>query len=281
MSSVRGPRGASVRLGAHTFGLAWEADAADAIARLADEGFTRFQLMAIPPHLDVRDADRATIDRIRAAVASAGGEILSVDLPSTDVNAGSTTREVVDLTVALYVATLELAAALGSRWVTLLAGRRHALLPPPDDRLLSIVTHAFDRLVPVAESRGVRLLLENHPQSLTPTAADVASFLGAQGYAVVDALYDVANGAAVDEDPASGLSTLAPHLGLVHLSDAAAGAWRHDRVGSGDVDFAAIRGALEACSFDGPAVIEVVSDRAVADLVASRRFLEEQGWTFA
>jgi deoxyribonuclease-4 len=259
----------------------WETDAAGAITRLADVGFTRFELMAIAPHLDVRDADPATVARIRAAVAAAGGEILSIDLPSTDVNAGSTTREVVDLAVALYVATVELAAELGSRWVTLLAGRRHALLPPPDDRLLTAVTHAFDRVVPVAEELGVRLLLENHPQSLTPTAADVASLLHVQGYPVVDALYDVANGAAVGEDPADGLAALAPYLGLVHLSDAPAGSWRHDRIGSGDVDFPAVRAQLEACGFDGPAVVEVASGDAVADLVASRRNLEGQGWALA
>src|SRR6185436_1693675 len=128
---------------------------------------------------------------------------------------------------------------------------------------------------------GVRLLLENHPQSLTPTAADVASLLAAQGYPVVDALYDVANGAAAGEDPAAGIAILAPHLGLVHLSDTPAGAWRHDRVGSGDVDFDAIGAQLDACAFGGPAVVEVISDDAVADLVASRRFLEARGWKLA
>ena len=50
MTAGRAP---GVSLGVHTFGLVWEADAATAIARLGDEGFTRFQLMAIPPHLDL------------------------------------------------------------------------------------------------------------------------------------------------------------------------------------------------------------------------------------
>lgn len=265
----------SVELGAHTFGLAWEVDAARAVELLGDQGFTRFQLIAIPPHLDVRATDRATVAAIRRAVAAVGGEILSLDLPSTDVNAASTTREVVDLTVQLYVATLELAAELGSRWVTLLAGRRHALLPPPDDRLLDTVRQAFDRLVPVAERLGVRLLLENHPQTLTPTAADVLRLARSLG---MDVLYDVANAAAADEDPAAGLATVAPQLGLVHLSDAPTGAWRHDRVGSGDLDFGRVRSQLEACGFEGSAVVEVISDRAVDDLVASRRYLLEQGW---
>ena len=108
------------------------------------------------PHLDVRAVDATTVSRIRGAVSAAGGETLSIDLPSTDVNAGSTTREVVDLTVDLYGATIELAAEIGSRWVTLLAGRRHALLPPPDDRLLRLVTDAFDRLVPLLPGGGSR-----------------------------------------------------------------------------------------------------------------------------
>jgi deoxyribonuclease-4 len=53
-------------------------------------------------------------------------------------------------------------------------------------------------------------------------------------------IYDVANAVAINGDPVAGLETLWPRLGIVHLSDSPKGQWRHDPIGTGAVDFAAI-----------------------------------------
>jgi sugar phosphate isomerase/epimerase len=265
-------------LGAHTFGCVWDMDAAAAVEALAAQGFRSFEFIAMAPHLDPRRATPATVAAIRRAVSAAKGEALALDLPSNDINLASTSPDVVDFTVESYAATLNVAAEIGARWVVVLPGRRHMLLPPHDDRLLDVFRGAMERLIRLAERSGVRLLIENHPQTLLPDAASMGGFLAREGYGLVDALYDVANGFAIGEEPDLALATLQPFLAMVHVSDSPAGAWRHDPIGTGAVDFDAARAALQRIRFDGPVVAEIIAPDPVAQLVRAREALRMHGW---
>lgn len=160
------------------------------------------------------------------------------------------------------------------------SGRKQGLLPPPDDRLLTIYRGALQRLAKAAQPRGVRLLLENIPGMLLADAHSVKSFLDAEDYAIVDVLCDVTNAAAIGEDPADGICTLAERIKLFHLSDAPKGQWRHDPIGTGAIDFDAIRSALSDIGYTDSVVIEAVSKHTLPDLVASRTRLTEMGWRF-
>ena len=204
--------------------------------------------------------------------------MLALDLPSNDINLASTSVDVVDFNVESYSATIRLAGELGARWVVVLPGRRHLLLPPHDDRLLSIYRAAMGRLVRLAESCGVRLLIENHPQTLLPDARSIADFLTQERYGRVDSLYDIANGFAIGEDLNTALAALKVFLSMVHVSDSPAGQWRHDQIGQGDIDFAAARAALESHGFEGPIVAEIIVPDPVAQLVQARATLRAGGW---
>jgi sugar phosphate isomerase/epimerase len=267
-----------MNLAAHTFGLVWQHDVVEAVELLAAEGFSTVEVLAMPPHLDSRNFDPRPL---RAALERTGTRILALDLPSNDINLGSTAAEVVSFTVESYEALLNVAAALHAPWVVVLPGRRHGLLPPPDDRLVDVVRRAFDQLSPMAERLGVRLLLENHPQSLLPDAASIAGFLARQAYPNMDVVYDVANGFAIGEDPVAGLKTVRKFLRAVHLSDSPRGQWRHDPIGSGDIDFAAVRDHLVSGGFAGPVVTEIIADRALQRLVEARAALRQMGWNLA
>jgi sugar phosphate isomerase/epimerase len=273
--------GDAFQLGAHSFGLVWQHDAAEAVQRLGEQGFSRFELLAMPPHLDSRNFGAAEKRRLSAAIASVRGELLALDLSSNDVNLGSTASEVVGFTIESYRALLRVASDLEARWIVVLPGRRHGLLPPPDGRLLDIVRRAFDTLAPEAARLGVRLLIENHPQMLLPDAAGIAAFLASQRYPNVDVVYDLANGFALGEDPVAGLETVRPFLAMVHLSDSPTGQWRHDPIGSGDIDFRAVRQRLLALEFAGPVVAEIIADRPLERLVEARESLRSQGWHFS
>ncbi len=263
-------------LGAHTFGFIWDRDALKATEDLAANGFRDIQFLAGSPHLDPWGEDRA----ILASIRQAAGSVVAVDLPSSETNLASVNQAVVDFSVSAYLKVLDLASELGARWVTINSGRKHGLLPPPDDRLLKIYRGAVERLAKAAEPRGVRLLLENIPGMLLADAASAKAFLDAEDYGVIDVLYDVTNAAAIGESPAEGIRTLAERIQLVHLSDAPAGQWRHDPIGSGDLDFAAIHTALSYIGYDKGIVIEAISQDTVSDLVASRTRLHEMGWRF-
>ena len=267
-------------LGAHTFGFIWDRDALKATEDLAANGFRDFQYLVGSPHLDPWDADRATVLSIRQAVDRAGGSVVAVDLPSSESNLASVNAAVVDFSVSAYLKVLDLASELGARWLTINSGRKHGLLPPPDDRLLKVYRGAVERLAKAAEPRGVRLLLENIPGMLMADAASAKAFLDEEDYGVIDVLYDVTNAAAIGESPADGIRTLGERIQLVHVSDAPAGQWRHDPIGSGDVDFAAVHTALSDIGYDKGIVIEAISNDTLSDLVASRTRLHNMGWRF-
>jgi deoxyribonuclease-4 len=271
---------AALPLGAHTFGMMWDTTAPEAVRRLGDLGFTRFELIASPPHLDLADASHEQSVAMRAALEATGGEILALDLPGNDINLGSPSPEMRAFTLGLYRAAVDRAAEFGAPWVVVLAGRRHGLLPPPDGRLVEGFEREMDRLAPYAEKRGVRLLLEIHPQTLLPGAAALSGYVERAGHPNLDILYDVPNAIAAGEDPCAGLLRCRDHLAMVHLSDAPRGDWKHDPIGSGDVDFEAVHRQLAVIDFRGPVVLEVIAADAARRLADGRDRLAAAGWSF-
>lgn len=150
-------------LGVHTFGFVWDRDAATATRDLSSRGFREFQYLASAPHLDPWADVKAQISAVRRAVSEVNGQILAVDLPSSETNLASPNRTIADASVRHYLSVLDMASELGAPWLTINSGRKHTLLPPPDDRLLNVYRASLERLVRAAEPRGVRILLENIP----------------------------------------------------------------------------------------------------------------------
>jgi sugar phosphate isomerase/epimerase len=267
-------------LGVHTFGFIWDRDALRATEDLAAQGFRDFQYLAGSPHLDPWRADATTLAAIRRAVERVGGSVVAVDLPSSETNLASVNQAVVDFSVATYLKVLDVASELGAGWLTINSGRKHGLLPPPDDRLLTIYRRALEQLVEAARPRGVRLLLENIPEMLLADARSAKTFLDAEDFGCVDVLYDVTNAAAIGENPAEGIRVLGERIQLVHLSDAPKGQWRHDPIGTGAIDFDAIHTALSDIGYRRGVVIEAISADTLRDLVVSRDRLGAMGWRF-
>ncbi|AND89013.1 MULTISPECIES: sugar phosphate isomerase/epimerase family protein [Bradyrhizobium] len=268
-------------LGAHTFGFAWDCVAEDAIERLAAAGYRTIQLMATPPHFDPWVQDAARTRRIRALIERHCLSLLALDLASSDINLASPSQHVVDFAVSSYVATIDRAAELGARWICVGSGRRHALLAKANDRLMVSFRDAFARIYDKAERAGVPVILENHPQGLLASAADITRFLDAEGYAGMPVIYDVANAVAIGEDPVEGLRALWPRLGIVHLSDSPKGQWRHDPIGSGEIDFAAIAALLRQRAYEGRIVLEILSDQPLKDIDEGAAILKRQGLAFS
>lgn len=257
--------------GAHTFGFVFDRDAEAAVAALAEAGFQRIELMATPPHYDPWNVPAGRQRRLRAAIESAGVELIALDLASSDVNLASLAPEAVDFAVRAYCTLAERAAELGAAAICVGSGRRHALLPNVNARLMASFAVAFERILAAARRAGVGVWIENMPAGLLPDAEAIAGFIAS--YEGVGVVYDVANAFAAGEDPAAGIRRLSGRIEAIHLSDAPRGLWRHDPVGSGDIDFAAALDARDAHASRAPALIEILSGSPLSDLVEGRRRL--------
>ncbi len=267
-------------LGAHTFGFVWNCPADEAVEQIGQAGFRHLQLMATPPHYDPWAQESSVTKQLRSILDRHGISLLALDLASSDINLASPSSDVVDFAVDAYARTIDRAAELDAKWICVGSGRRHALLAMANDRLMETFRPAFARIHAKAQARGIGIILENHPQGLLADAKTIAGFLDAEGYSSIPVIYDVANAVAIDEDPVSGLEILWPRLGIVHLSDSPQGKWRHDPIGTGAIDFAAIGALLRRKGFEGAVVLEILSDSPLGGLTDGVATLQAKGFTF-
>ena len=256
-----------MNFGAHTLGCAFNQSAEATLDLLLGAGFRDLELMATPPHYDPWNPRVGRARRLGEQLRAAGGRLVALDLASSDVNLAALAPAAVDFAVDAYEALIEQAAEMEATGVCLHSGRRSALAPWFDAELKNVFRGAFERIVRACERSGLRALIENHPVGLLADADRLAKFLSGYDGASVGAIYDVANAAAIGEDPATGLACLTPHLAAVHLSDAPRGLWRHDPIGSGDLDFAAI---LKAAPEGVPTLVEIVSPTPFEHLIEGR-----------
>ncbi len=269
-----------MKLGAHTFGFVWHSKPEPAFDAIAALGIRQVQMMATPPHFDPWRSDMPLTKRLQACWARNGQTALALDLASSDINLASPAPDVVAYAVKSYGCAIARAAELGMPWVVIASGRRHMLMPHVNAQLMTTFRAAFAEIHAEATRQGVQLILENHPQGLLASAAAMAGFIAAEGYSDVPVIYDVANGFAIGEDPVAGLMALGELTQIVHLSDAPTGQWRHDPIGSGDIDFAAIAAHLKAADYQGHVVLEILSADPVAGLRDGVALLREQGFAF-
>ena len=262
----------AAELGAHTFGFVWSQDVVSALEALAEAGFRLFQVLASPPHVDPFACAPATRDRIREVVGGCGARIVSVDLAASEYNLASPVPEVLRFSLDCYRRAIAFAADIGAQSITVTSGRRHLLLPAPPGRLEATFVDAFAEVARIAREAGLTVLFENHPQGVFPDTPSMARLLDDARFAGAALLYDVTNALAIGEDPAAGLAAVLDRVGLVHLSDAPAGAWRHDPLGTGAVDFRAVFAAMQAGGYDGPVVAEIISDAPLRHLVDARTY---------
>ncbi len=269
---------ATITLAGSTYSWIYQRPAQDCLLRLADLGFERSEAMIAPGHLWPSELDRSARRSLRRTLVQRGLSITSLNPPSADQNLASPVPEMRAYTVAMFSDLIALAADLEVPAVVTVTGRVHPLLRPSAEQLRHWVQDGIERLLPVAEQAGVLILLENIPMAPLPEASGLAALCRKLESRSLGICYDVANAHFIGEDPALGLHEVAPYLHLVHASDTGRDVWRHDRIGSGTVDFEPIPEALAAVGYDGPVVLELILARPETEFPASRAALAATGW---
>ena len=271
MTSIRG------KFGINTYSYTQSMRAADCLRRLAGEGVTTFELMFYPGHLWITD-DAAAFREVRQIIDDGGLQLVSMNGPNVDLNIAAATQEMRALSIELNTAYIRMAGELGARGLILGPGKPNPLFPLPADILEGHFFAALDKLCPVAATCGIELWVENMPFAFMPEATRLMASLDRYGSDALKICYDVANAHFIGEDPVAGLSTVAPRLAVVHVSDTTRGTYRHDPVGDGDIDFARLPRAIADVGYDRSVVLEVISRNADADNFRSMDALAEAGF---
>ena len=265
-------------LGANTFSYVYTHSMLDSVRRLARLGYRDFEILVAQPHLWPADVSAAERREVRKILEGEGLRLASVNLPGIDNNIVSSTREMRAFSLDVMGKLVDLCGDWGISYCIIVPGRTIPLWPVPREQLTEWFVEGMSVLADRASGQGVTMVIENVPNTWIPRAGDMMAALDALGRDDVGVIYDCANAPFAGEDPAEGVRIVAPRLRLVNISDTPRDKWRHDPIGTGDVDFAAFIAALREVGYEGLSMAEIIAtdpDRHFADAITK---LREFGW---
>jgi sugar phosphate isomerase/epimerase len=262
----------------NTFSYIWQFRVDECIAHLVARGHTQFEILLTAPHLWPSESDGAARARLMQQVRALEARIVSLNAGGFDNNLVSPAEDVRRFARRYLCNCVDLAADLDSRYVVVSPGIGRPLHPPPTPWLLDWLRAGLTELVLHADKRGVQVLLENIPFSFLPRADGLMAAIEEFPANRIGVVYDVANAVFAREDPVEGLTRVAPRLRLVHLSDTPLERWEHATVGHGVVPFDRVRAALAKLRYEGPQVLELVTQTPDGDIEASIAALRTLGW---
>ncbi len=262
-----------------TFSYLWSSTAIDAIAELADNGYTTFEIPISSPHCWPVELSTSERTAIGATLSEYDARIRSLNAGGYDINLASPGANMRLKSIEHIKAVIDLAAAWNVPEIVISPGTRRPMISPPLNRTYEWMYESLAHLIPLAKKAGTRLLLENTPYCFTPTIGELASVVSIVNDDVLKIVYDVANAAYIGEDPVAGLLSNRESIALVHVSDTGLETWGHDPIGTGVIDFDGLGDAVDATCEVNNVVLEIIrEENALYEVNKGVSDLETLGW---
>jgi sugar phosphate isomerase/epimerase len=173
--------------------------------------------------------------------------------------------------LAIIRACLALANVLGSPVVTITTGQ--PLSGEPAGVLRGRLLAGLDVAVEAADRAGVDLAVEPEPGQFIETSADLKALLDEVDHPRLGANLDVGHAWCAGDDPAESARLLARHLKHLHLEDIKDRRHYHLIPGEGgEIDFPAIRRALDEVGYRRAAAVELYTYANEPDRAARESF---------
>jgi sugar phosphate isomerase/epimerase len=255
--------------GCNTYSYTIAYSAEDCLVRLADLGFTEFELMMYPGHLWPPETNGAQRAALRRLITGRDLHVVTLNMPNIDMNIAGASAEMRRYTLDLLRQIVQLAGDLEVPGVVVGPGKANPLFPAPRERLDGYFFAALDELIPLAKKVGTALWVENMPFAFIPDIEGLMQTLDRYGDDNIGIVYDVANGHFINENLADALRHCRKRLKLVHLSDTGQQVYRHDPVGAGNVPFAEVPPVLEEIGYKRLPMLEIIAPDAEKDILAS------------
>jgi L-ribulose-5-phosphate 3-epimerase len=267
--------------GCNTYSYIRSEPAHRCIARLADFGFRKFELMVHPGHLWPPGPAAEGLADLRRLLSARGLEVVTLNMPNIDINIAAAAPAMRDYSLAMLTGIVQLASEIGARGVVIGPGKANPLFPADNAELTPHFFAALDVLCPLARSGGTALWVENMPFAYLPGVDALMSVLDRYGNDDIGIVYDVANAHFINEDIHAGLVRCGKRLRLVHLSDTGRQQYRHDAIGQGSVPFRNIPAMLGDVDYRELPMLEIISRNADKDILDSVERLAALGFASA
>ena len=269
-----------MKLAANTYSWLWNDSLTNAVKAIGDSGyFNGIEFLVSPPHFYLSEYRPGMYRELKKIIADYGMEVLSVNIPSLDINIASPFPEMRAMTVDLYkrvsIAALELEAQI----LLMVPGKRHPLLPPDYKLICSYAKDSIQKVLDHTKYTDLTIGIETLPAQFIDTLEHLSDFVDDLGDDRVKIVYDAAN-VFIREDPASALKKIKDKLCLLHLSDTKTSKWEHNVLGTGDLDSKTFLESAREIGYDGYLVLEIINDEGMAGLKDSIEVLKKQGFEF-
>lgn len=236
----------------------------EAVAAVAEAGFSGVELMFDEPHLVPVEAQPEAVEAMERALREYGMAVPNANAftmrmlgdtwhPSWIEPDPALRRKRVEHTLA----SLRLAARLGVPSISTEPG---GPLSEGMSRAsaLDLFMDGLEEVLPTAEAEGVALLVEPEPGLLIETSRQFLDFIAGLRSPMLALNFDVGHFYCVGEDPVEAFERLRPYVRHLHLEDIAADrTHRHLAPGSGAIDLPAFLRALAAGGYTGWVTVEL------------------------
>jgi sugar phosphate isomerase/epimerase len=173
--------------------------------------------------------------------------------------------------VGIIRGVLALANRLGAPVVTITTGQK-PLSGEPAAILRGRLLEGLEHVCRAADLAGVDVAIEPEPGQFIETTAALRELLDEVDHPRLGANLDVGHALCVGDDPAESVRVLAGRLKHLHLEDIRGRRHWHLIPGLGEIDFGAIRRALDEVGYSGAAAVELYTYKDEPDRAAAEAF---------
>jgi sugar phosphate isomerase/epimerase len=236
---------------------------AEAIERIAELGFKGVEIMGDRPHLYPPDFAEKELAEIKAILDKRRLKVTNINsftlfavgdtyLPSW-IEPDPKRR---DIRVQHTIDSLKMAKALNCANISIPPGGPLDGMAP--DRAMALFHEELARVIPTAESLGVKLLVEPEPDLMIETTSQFLDFIKDIQSPAVGINFDIGHFYCAGEDPAIAFNTLYHWVGHVHLEDIADDRTHHHLIpGRGAIDFTSVFETMTRLGYDGDISLEL------------------------
>lgn len=235
----------------------------ESLEKISGLGFQGVEIMCDRPHLYPPDFDTEKMARLKKVLAQHNLKVTNLN-SFTLFAVGDTylpswiepQKERREIRIQHTLESLKTADTLGCKNISVPPGG--PLGSMSRDGAMSLFHRSLERVIPLAEELGVKILVEPEPDLLIENSVEFKSFIKDVKSAAVGLNFDIGHFFCAGEDPSAALEELFEWVGHVHLEDIAASRVHNHLIpGLGAVKFLDTFRAMVRLKYQGDISLEL------------------------
>jgi len=235
----------------------------ESVRRIADLGFRGIEIMGDRPHLYPPDYPGDVLAELKQAIDGSGMTVTNVN-SFTLFAVGDTylpswiepDKEKREIRIQHTVDSLRVAKALDCSNISVPPGG--PLGPATRKEAMELFHEGIEKVVPIAEELGVRILVEPEPGLMIENTREFKEFIRGIQSKAVGINFDIGHFYCAGEDPRMALEELFEWVGHMHLEDIGSSReHRHLIPGHGAIDFVDVFQSIASLGYRGDISLEL------------------------